>query len=58
MLFRSVSQSRYRGPRGLWAGSESAQIAKMKELYQKLPIKPEWLTLEQIEEYAEKMGGN
>ena len=40
----------------LWAGSVDGQILKMRELYDKLPVKPEWLTLEQINEYAAKMG--
>lgn len=42
--------------RGLWAQDEQAQIDKMRELYDSLPIKPEWLTREQIEEYAARMG--
>ena len=42
--------------RGLWAHDEQAQIDKMRELYDSLPIKPEWLTREQIEEYAARMG--
>lgn len=40
----------------LWAGSEKAQIEKMRELYNTLPLKPEWLTLEDINNYAKKMG--
>lgn len=28
----------------------------MRKLYDKLPVKPEWLTAEQINEYAAKMG--
>lgn len=39
----------------LWAQDEQAQIDKMRELYDLLPIKPEWLTKEQIDEYARKM---
>lgn len=39
----------------LWAGSVEKQIAKMKELWNLLPEKPEWLTLEQIEEYEKQM---
>ena len=39
----------------LWAKDEQAQIDKMRELYDLLPIKPEWLTKEQIDEYARKM---
>lgn len=39
----------------LWAGTEAEQIAKMKELYAALPEKPEWITLEKIEEYNAAM---
>ena len=42
--------------RSLWARDEQKQIDKMRELYDLLPIKPEWLTREQIDEYAAKMG--
>lgn len=40
----------------LWAHDEQQQINKMRELYDLLPEKPEWLTREQINEYAAKMG--
>ena len=39
----------------LWAGSVYAQIVKMRELYDALPQKPEWLTKEMIDDYAERM---
>ena len=50
----------------LWTGSErinltrmpkdeQKQIDKMRELYDLLPVKPEWLTREQIDEYAARM---
>ena len=39
----------------LWAGNVRAQIAKMRELYDTLPEKPEWLTKETIDDYAERM---
>ena len=42
--------------RSLWAQDEQAQIDKMRELYDSLKIKPEWLTMEQIDEYAARMG--
>lgn len=42
----------------LWAQDEQKQIDKMRELYDLLPIKPEWLTREQIDEYAAKMGAH
>lgn len=41
--------------RVLWAGNISDQIEKMKELWEQLPEKPEWLSYEQIEDYEEKM---
>ena len=40
----------------LWAHDEQKQIDKIRELYDLLQIKPEWLTIEQIDEYAAKMG--
>ena len=40
----------------LWAHDEQAQIDKMRELYDLLPIKPEWLSKEKINEYATRMG--
>ena len=40
----------------LWAKDEQAQIDKMRELYNLLPIKPEWISKEQINEYAARMG--
>lgn len=40
----------------LWAGDEQKQIDKMRELYDLLPEKPEWLTREQIDNYAAQMG--
>ena len=39
----------------LWAGNVADQIAKMKELYDKVPVKPEWLTMQDIEGYEYKM---
>ena len=39
-----------------WAHDEQKQIDKMRELYDLVPEKPEWLTREQIDEYAAKMG--
>ena len=44
-----------RSEKNLWAGSVRAQIAKMRELYDMLPEKPEWLTKEAIDDYAERM---
>lgn len=39
----------------LWAKDVDAQIAKMKELYNSLEEKPEWLTMEDIENYEKEM---
>ena len=44
-----------RNEKHLWAGSAAAQIAKMRELYDLLPEKPEWLTSKEIDSYAAKM---
>ncbi len=44
-----------RSEKHLWAGSVYAQIAKMRELYELPPEKPEWLTKEAIDSYAERM---
>lgn len=39
----------------LCAGNPEAQIKKMQELYDMLPEKPEWLTQEDINQYAQQM---
>ena len=44
-----------RAEKHLWAGSVDAQIAKMRELYNALPEKPEWLTSEDIDRYESQM---
>ena len=44
-----------RSEKHLWAGSVHAQIKKMRELYDALPEKPEWLTTEAIDRYAAQM---
>ena len=44
-----------RAEKHLWAGNVREQIAKMRELYAALPEKPEWLTLEDIDRYAQRM---
>lgn len=41
--------------KNLWAGNVPGQIAEMRRLYDVLVVKPEWLTLEQIDEYETKM---
>jgi hypothetical protein len=44
-----------RAKKHLWADDEAEQIAKMKEIYEGLPEKPEWITLEKIAEYEAAM---
>ena len=44
-----------RSEKHLWAGNVHAQIKKMRELYDALPEKPEWLTVEAIDRYAAQM---
>ena len=44
-----------RSEKHLWAGNVHAQIKKMRELYDALPEKPEWLTAEAIDCYAAQM---
>lgn len=39
----------------LWAGNVKDQITKMKELWNELPEKPEWLSYDDIEEYEKQM---
>lgn len=45
----------YNGFNHLWACDEAKQIAIMRALWYSLPASPEWLTLEQIDEYAKQM---
>lgn len=44
--------------RQLWAGNEQAQIDKMRELWDSFAddAKPQWLSMEEINEYAVRMG--
>lgn len=44
-----------RAGKHLWAGNVREQIAKMRELYAALPDEPEWLTMEDIDRYAQRM---
>lgn len=44
-----------RAKKHLWAGEEAEQIAKMKELFNGFKVKPEWITLEKIEQYEAAM---
>lgn len=47
-----------RGDNYLWASDPQKQIDYMRGLWDSFPAdaKPEWLTMEQINEYAQKMG--
>ena len=45
----------YKGKNHLWTGNEYNQIELMRMLYNILPEKPEWLTKERIEEYADEI---
>lgn len=47
---------RYRQPSSIWAKSKQGLIDEMRRLWNILPVKPEWLTMEQINEYAARMG--
>jgi len=39
----------------LWAGNPKDQIAEMRRIYDLLPEKPEWLTVDQIDQYEKDM---
>lgn len=62
MLGRLQSDCEYylgygnRNKKQLWAGDEQEHIDEMRRLYDSLPVKPEWLTKEQIDKYALEMG--
>lgn len=43
---------------GLWAGSVEEHLSLMNKLWESLPEKPEWLTREQLDAYAEQMRGS
>lgn len=42
-------------PTALWMGDVDAQITIMKAIWNSFEEKPEWLSMEQIEEYERKM---
>lgn len=44
-----------RNEKYLWGQNVSTHIAKMKELWNLLPEKPEWLSMEEIECYEKAM---
>lgn len=64
MLSRLVMDCNYhlgnggRSTNGLWAANETSQIANMRALLDTFDSedKPEWLTEEQIDDYARRMG--
>ena len=39
----------------LWGITIKSHIAKMKELWDIVPVKPDWLSYEQIEQYERNM---
>lgn len=61
MLSRMQSDCKYylgygnRHTKHLWAQDERLQIDLMREIYDFLPEKPEWITLEEISEYESEM---
>ena len=46
---------RYHQVSRIWANDEREHIDEMRRLWNMLPVKPEWLTMEQINEYAARM---
>lgn len=66
MLGRLESDCKYflgngqRNEKHLWAGNVEKQIAKMRELHNSFADdeKPEWLTMDQIDEYEKQMLSN
>lgn len=44
-----------RNEKQLWAGNVQDQIAEMRKIYDKLPEKPEWISLEDIDNYERQM---
>ncbi len=61
MLSRLKSDCEYflgygnRSNNSLWAKNPKDHITEMKRLWDELEIKPEWLSMEQIEEYESEM---
>lgn len=44
-----------RNEKHLWSLNKEDHIAEMKRIYNSLEEKPEWLSMEDIEKYAERM---
>jgi hypothetical protein len=63
LLDRCVSDCKYflgcgnRCEKHLWGGDVKNHIETMKSLYNNMDIKPEWITMKQIEEYEKQMIG-
>lgn len=61
MLSRLESDCKYflgcggKSERNLWAGNVVDQIVEMKKIWESLEVKPEWLSMEQINDYEAKM---
>lgn len=61
MLSRLKSDCEYflghgnRSNNSLWAKNPKDHITEMKRLWHELKVKPEWLSMEQIEEYESEM---
>lgn len=53
--YLSEGDWRYHQLSRIWAGDIQKHIDKMRSLWNALPIKPEWLTMEQINEYETRM---
>ena len=47
-------EERYLAQKYLWANNAKDQIAKMRELYDRLELKPDWITPEEIDEYERR----
>jgi hypothetical protein len=64
MLSRLQSDNEYylgngnRNEKHLWAGSVDGQISEMKKLWNEVKVKPEWLSMEEINEYEKEMKSN
>jgi len=53
--FLSEDSFSYRKVKNLWAGNIDEQIKEMKKIYNMITIKPEWLTMDEINAYENKM---
>jgi len=53
--FLSEDSFSYKKVKNLWAGDIDEQIEEMRKIYNKITIKPEWLTMDEINTYENKM---